>query len=210
MRWMIVLLAVVSLAGSAATARAQDPMYGGSGVEITPIVGYRWGGGLSSVSGFREVDTQDNWSYGVALGKRLPGFSSVEIAYTHFQGDVEATTNGGLKLPAVTLKRDDIMLNGKWYAYHGGAFMPYIVAGLGCSIFGSDRTETVGRFAWDLGAGLRRDMSQRVGLQIQGLWMPTWVTTGTGVWCDPFYCYGVGTGEYYDQFELSAGLIIKM
>src|SRR5262249_7563139 len=91
MRWMIALLAVASLAGSAATARAQDPMYGGSGVEITPIVGYRWGGGLSSVSGFREVDTQDNWSYGVSLGKRLPAFSSVEIAYTHFAGDVEAT-----------------------------------------------------------------------------------------------------------------------
>ena len=35
-------------------------------------------------------------------------------------------------------------------------------------------------------------------------------TTGSGLWCDPWYCYSVGTGEYYDQFELSGRLSIKI
>ena len=40
--------------------------------------------------------------------------------------------------------------------------------------------------------------------------MPVWFTTGSGVWCDPFYCYSVGTGESYDQWDVNAALIFKM
>jgi opacity protein-like surface antigen len=205
MRWKIALLAAVVLAVPTGVTWAQG------GLEITPLAGYRWGGGLSTVPLFRNVDTEDTWSYGIGLGKTMPRNSGVEIAWTHYSADVTANLEGtNAEIKAGPLNRDDILLNGYWYAYRANPqTLPFITAGIGASIFSSDKTETIGRFAWSLGAGIRREVSDRFALKIQGLWLPTWVTTGTGLWCDPFYCYTTGTGEFYDQFELSLGLVIK-
>jgi hypothetical protein len=216
MRWQSALLAVVLVVGTVGSAMAQQP--GTRGIEISPLFGYRWGGGMSSIQGLRDFDTQDNISYGVGLAKRTPKNSAAEFNWTHFEGDLEATTTlnqpgrpAGSKITGPKLKRDDIMLSGYWYAFDPSRpLIPYFTLGIGCSVFGSDRTETIGRFAWNLGAGFRRELNEKAALSVQGLWVPTWVTTGSGVWCDPFYCYSVGTGEYYDQFELSGKLTLKL
>ena len=216
MRWMKVLVMVVVLVATAGIAQAQLL----SGMEITPYFGYRWGGGLETVTGLRELETEDTYSYGVSLGRTVNRQSSAAIRWMHFEGDVDATTTGGIQLPLpgsdpFTLKRDDILLEGTWYAYRQGPTAPFIIAGLGASIFSGDGIETVGRFAWDIGAGIRRDLSETAALRIQGVWTPVWVTTGTGIWCDPYYytfypCYTTSTGEFYDQFEVSVGLTLKL
>ena len=217
MRLKVTLLVALLVASSVGTALAQQP--GTRGIEITPLFGYRWGGGMSTIPGIRDFDTKDNISYGVALVKRLPRNSAVDINWTHFSGDIEAITTTafpgsppiGTKLSGPAIVRDDILMNGYWYAFDPTRPMiPYFTLGIGASIFGSDKTSTIGRFAWDIGAGLRRELSDKMALSIQGLWLPTWVTTGSGLWCDPWYCYSVGTGEYYDQFELSGKLSIKL
>ena len=167
MRWKKALLMVALLAGTAQMAHAQLL----SGMEITPYFGYRWGGGLETVQGLREIETEDTYSYGVSLGRTINRQSSGAIRWMHFEGDMEATTNGGVHLPIdgrdpFVIKRDDIMLEGNWYAYRQGPTAPYIVAGLGCSIFSGDGIETVGRFAWDIGAGIRRDLSETAALRV--------------------------------------------
>ena len=216
MRLKVALLSAVFVVGSVGSALAQQP--GTRGIEITPQFGYRWGGGMSSITGLSDLETQDNISYGVALLKRLPRNSAVDINWTHFEGDLSATASIGqpgrpigTHLSGPTLKRDDILLSGYWYAFDPTRpLIPYFTLGVGCSIFGSDATETIGRFAWDIGAGFRRELSEKFALSVEGKWLPTWVTTGSGIWCDPFYCYSVGTGEYYDQFELAGKLSIKL
>ena len=217
MRLKVTLLVALLVASSVGTALAQQP--GTRGIEITPLFGYRWGGGMSTIPGIRDFDTKDNISYGVALVKRLPRNSAVDINWTHFSGDIEATTTQafpgsppvGTKLSGPSINRDDILMNGYWYAFDPSRPMiPYFTLGIGASIFGSEKTSTIGRFAWNIGAGLRRELNEKLALNIQGLWLPTWVTTGSGLWCDPWYCYSVGTGEYYDQFEVSGKLSIKL
>lgn len=210
MRRMVVVLVAGLLTAQAGAALAQYTEPTGK-LEIIPMAGYRWGGGLNTVSGFQSIDTQDNWAYGIGLGVVTPKNSEAEVMWTHFQGDIDVTLIGGTKVPAVgTIKRDDILLNGLWYAYHPTArTKPYFTAGLGAAIFSSDRTSTYGRFTWMLGVGLRRELSDRMAFRISGKWTPVWVTTGSGVWCDPFYCYSVGTGENYDQWEVAGSLVIK-
>ena len=98
-----------------------------------------------------------------------------------------------------------------WSARSSARFKarPYFTAGLGASIFYADNAETVGRFAWDLGAGVRRDFNEKMGLRVDFRWAPTWVTTGSAWWC--YYgCYPTETGEFFDQWELTGGLIIKL
>jgi len=210
MRWKAVMLVGGLLIAQAGAALAQYSEPSGK-LEILPFAGYRWGGGLSTVTGFRSIDTQDNWAYGVGLGMTTPKNSGVELAWTHFQGDVTGVTNGGLTVKGRSpLKRDDIMLNGLWYAYRPTKqTKPYFTAGLGAAIFSADGLSTIGRFSWMLGIGIHRDINEKAALRISGKWTPVWITTGSGVWCDPFYCYSVGTGENFDQWEAGLTLVLK-
>ena len=204
MRRLVVASAALAVAVIAGAAGAQ------SRFEIIPFAGYRWGGGLSTVQGVHDFDTQDTWSYGVALARQLPHNSAAELYYSHFSGDIDATLNLGPKV-STTLRRDDIMLDGDWYAgRYGQQTRPYFSAGIGASIFSSDRSETIGRFAWSLGGGVRHEINDRLALRLDGRWLPTWITTGSGIFCDPFFCYAVGTGESYDQFEVALGLALRL
>jgi len=180
-------------------------------LELIPFAGYRWGGGMSSIAGVREFDTQDNWAYGVALDAEMAHNSAVEVYYSHFTGDWDAVPTTGGRFSG-SLSRDDIMVNGIWYARAANPNVrPYFTAGLGVSIYSTDHADASGQFAWNLGAGLRKDVNEKVGLRLDGRWLPTWFNTGSSVWCDPYFgCYPTTTGEFFDQFELSAGLAVKL
>lgn len=209
MRWKAVVLVAGLLIAQAGAALAQYSQPSGK-LEIIPFAGYRWGGGLNTLTGIRSLDTQDNWAYGIGLGMTTPKNSGVEVAWTHFQGDIDIVTNGGLKATMGPLKRDDIMLNGLWYAYRPmRPTKPYFTAGLGAAIFTATGVPSATRFSWMLGIGIHRDINEKTALRISGKWTPVWVTTGSGVWCDPFYCYSVGTGENFDQWEAGLSLVIK-
>jgi len=207
MRKSLVALAVlVFVATEAGVAMAQQGV-----VEITPTVGWRWGGGMTSINGIRKFETDANVSYGISIGKRLYPTAGVDIGYMHFSGDTHADLVAGGTVSG-NLKRDDILLNGTWYAYKGTATAPFFTAGAGVSIFSTEHAGSNTRFAWDIGAGVKHDLSEKAGVRLQIKWMPTWVTTGTGLYCDPFYpyfCYTAGTGESYDQFETSLGIVFS-
>ena len=200
------LLLIGLLALSSVTASAQV-----RNVEIIPFGGYRWSGGISSLSGVTDFDVKDAAAFGVCLDFGMAYSSAAELYWSHWNGDWDATLVGGGKRSG-SFSRDDILLNGIWYATRSGAAArPYFTAGLGASIYYADNTETVGRFAWDLGAGVRRDFNEKMALRVDFRWVPTWVTTGSSVWCDPYFgCYPTETGEFFDQWEVSGGLIIKL
>jgi hypothetical protein len=206
MRRLSIVAVAVALSAVSAPARAQEP-----GIELIPFAGYRMGGGMSSISGISQFDTQDTYSIGAAIDKPLSQSSSVEIYWGHFTGDIDATFIGGLKATG-TLTRDDIMLNGIWYAYRAvPSTRPYFTAGLGASIMSPKGGESVGRFAWNVGAGVRHEFGPKLGFRLDGRWVPTWITTGSSPYCYPYYgCYTMSTGEFYDQFEVSLGLVLKI
>lgn len=201
------LIIIGLLAAWAGSALAQDGLY------VVPFAGYRWGGSMSTISGVTKFDVDDTWNYGVALDKELGREAAAELYYSHFQGDWHATLVGGIKRSGQA-RRDDIELNGLWYAYRPGRDVrPYFTAGLGASIFSSDQTSAYGRFAWNIGAGIRKDLNPKAALRLETRWHPTWVTTGSAIYCDPYYyygCYTVGSGEFFDQIEVTLGLAIRL
>jgi hypothetical protein len=148
----------------------------------------------------------------VALDAEMAHNSAAEIYNSHFAGDWNATLTGG-GTRSGSLSRDDTMLNGVWYARSANpSIRPYLTAGLGVSIYDSDQISASGHFARNIGAGVRHDINNKVGLRVDGRWLPTWFQTGNSVGCDPFWggCYAVNTGEFFDQFELTGGLVVKL
>lgn len=206
MRTMALLtIVLLMLLGTSASAQVRS-------VELIPFGGYRWSGGISSLTGVDEFNVKDAAAFGACLDFNMAYNSAAELYWSHWSGDWEATTVLGGNKRTGEFSRDDIMLAGIWYATRSGAVArPYFTAGLGASIFYADNVETVGRFAWDIGAGVRKDINEKLGLRVDFRWVPTWVTTGTSTWCDPYWgCYPASTGEFFDQWELTGGLIIKL
>jgi len=210
MRRIVVLMVAGLLTAQAGVALAQYGVGNPGKLEILPFAGYRWGGTLETVNLVRKIDTQDNYSYGIGFGVTTPKYSEVELSWTHYQGDVDFTLDNGTRGTGGVVKRDDIILSGTWYAYHNMSVLPYFTAGLGAAVFTSTNASSATKFTWDLGIGFRKDISDRVAIRLSGKWEPVWVTTGSGVWCDYYYCYSVGTGENYDQFEAGLNLIFKL
>ena len=183
---------------------------GEKGIDIIPFGGYRWGGNLTSISGVKTLDTKDAFSFGLAVDKRALENSAIELYWGHFSGDVDVELDNGSTRSGGPVSRDDFMLNGLWYAYRPEPkTLPYVTAGVGASVFSSDATETIGRFGWNLGLGVRHELNDKVGMRVEGRWVATYFTTGTDIWCDPFACYPVSDDELYDHFEVSLGLIFK-
>lgn len=208
MKRACMLSAVVAvLCSSAASAQVR-------GIEITPMGGYRWSTNLSSVPGIREFNIKDGPVYGVAIGSQLGGSgAAAEISWAHWNGSFEGIreTLGGDTDFSADFSRDDIFVNGLWYlSPRPGPTKGYFTAGAGVAIFDSENASATGRFGWQIGLGIRHEVNDRFAIRTDFKWLPVWVTTGSGIWCDPFYCYSVPTGESFDQFEWSGGLVMKM
>jgi hypothetical protein len=179
-------------------------------IEIVPFGGYRWSGGISNVSGVSKFDAKNAGVFGAALDVNVSTDAALELYWSHFKGDWETQDVSG-EVGTGTFKRDDFHLGGIWYAASPGRLgRLYISAGFGVSIYSSDDAETQGRFAWSLGAGMRRDWSRRLGLRADFRWAPNYITEGGSFWCDSFNCYPVTSGSLFNQWELSAGLIVKI
>ncbi len=98
---------------------------------------------------------------------------------------------------------------------------PYLLIGLGATHYPSvgyaktsgqtGTTASQTKFSTVLGAGVKAYASQKVGLQLGILWVPTYIKTdATGWWCDPWYgCYVTGNAQYSNQFMLNAGVTFR-
>lgn len=66
------------------------------------------------------------------------------------------------------------------------------------------------KFSGTFGGGIDVFPFPRVGLQAMARWTPAFVKANSGSWwCDPYWgCY-LGTGQYFNQVEVGAGLSIR-
>jgi hypothetical protein len=179
-------------------------------IEIVPFGGYRWSGDISSVGGASNLDVKGAGVFGLALDVNVSENSALELYWSHFTGDWEASLADSTT-PTGSISRDDILLGGVWHSPSPGRIARlYISAGFGASIYSSPDAEPIGRVAWSLGGGGRRDLHEKIALRADFRWAPTYVTRGSSQWCDSYNCYPVSSGTLFNQWELSLGLLLKI
>ena len=98
---------------------------------------------------------------------------------------------------------------------------PFVLFGLGATSFGSvDFTTLNGtpftidgstQFSTTLAAGVKMFPSPGFGFRAGVQWIPTYIKSDAdGYWCDPWFgCYVVGDARYSNQWDLSAGVIVR-
>ena len=222
-RLFVRTVAVASLlaAASAAPAAAQIPT---TAFEITPLIGYVWGGafptnGITNVPNGRLVQ-QSGLGWGVEAGYTPNGSSWFELTYLRQDSDINfVATGGGCTLVnqtncTSTLAVNYIHAGGRWEFGHKAKIHPFLGAGLGVTIFdlGAPGVGSSTDFSISGQAGVRYmfGKAQRVGLRgtFRGWW--SFVPNGqVAAWCGWYGCFAQQASSTVAQGEISGGLVIQ-
>jgi hypothetical protein len=181
------------------------------GFEITPFIGYQFGGDAYDYWSGTSVSLDDGSTYGLALDIPVGHFgdSFVEIYWSRH--DSGARTYG---FEPISLDLDvDVWQIGGMHEFPGynPNVRPYVAATVGATSFranapwsGSDTFFSAG-----LGGGVKIMMSNHVGLRLDARGLANFVGTGGGsLGCGPNGCWFGFSNDVLWQFEASAGLTI--
>ena len=201
---------IASLVPSPAAAQSYD----GHRYELTPLVGYRWGGQISGEDNvFFETDLEVNDSEIFGLIFEIPLSSNFQLELLANRQSTELGFDQGLF--GGTFDVADITLD----YYHVGFLMqttdndvvPFFVASAGITrldpdIPGADSEE---RFSMSLGGGVKVFFNDHFGLRFEGRGYFTIIDDyDSGCYDDCCGCYDYyGEGTYLSQGEGSVGLI---
>jgi opacity protein-like surface antigen len=191
------------------TVLAVAPAWAAGGMYISPMVGYTTPGSLElGETDLTDVSVTGGLTWGGQLGfAPKPGFA-FEASWMQQESHLSIRDVDVLGLKVGQLH--GVFLFEK-IAY-GKKARPYFLLGAGATFFNPDHGfDTKSKFSWSIGAGVKADMSDKVGLKVQGKYNPSYLSDDWGgTWCDPFYgCYAVADPDYLDQGEFSAGLMYK-
>jgi outer membrane protein with beta-barrel domain len=205
------LLTASLLLLAASTARGQT-------VEITPVVGYRFGGSFTAGTStgpqgdFANYEIEDAASFGVHLGFRVARDGEIEVLYSRQNTRL---STGGLftGTPVLDLALESWHAGGNYlFAEEDARVRPYIGMGLGFTRLlpgpGDSTDET--RFSASFAAGAKVWLGRHVGFRFEGRGFYTFLggshqsscQTGQG-------CQVHAEGSEISQGDATVGLILR-
>lgn len=195
---------------SAGAAHAQK-------AEITPFVGYQFGGEIRVRDG--ELRIKDDINYGVVLDYTLNRSGQIEASYTRQDTRLEFSEFGTGRRPIYDMSVNYWQIGGLYRFDATATARPFFTLTLGLTHFGigDQLDEDAPRLASDtffsmvLGGGVKIFPSERVGVRLGANLYSTILDSSSGFWCTlPGGC-GVGlSGWAVWQGSASAGLTIAL
>jgi opacity protein-like surface antigen len=195
-------------------------------VEIIPYLGYTLSEGVdiqaTDIPGDRTVnglDPTSALSYGfeadLLLGENFYLGFNFSNQDSELQGKIQG--EGKLKLTDMSVQNYHGI-----FGYNVGdsdeSMRPYFFGGLGATHYNPDDIEGYSvdgstRFSTTWGGGVKFYFSENVGARLGARWTPTYINSeASGIWCSPWIgggCWVLGSPNYSNQFEMSAGLALR-
>ncbi len=205
------VLATALLVTVPAAARGQT-------VEITPLIGYRIGGGFSATvgsdpaAGTVDYEVKDAGSFGVHLGFRVARDGEIELLYAR-QNTRLATAGLFTGEPLFDLALETWQAGGNYlFAEEGARLRPYIGAGLGITRLlpepASLQDET--RFSASFAAGVKVSLARHLGLRLEARGFFTVLESDRQTFCGSGQgCLVHASGSDISQGEVRAGLVLR-
>jgi len=191
-----------------ALASAQD-----MGTEITPFVGYRFGGTFESADATFKYEMQDSSSFGLLLNFRHKGNTQWEILYSQQSSEAQYSGAAGPD-PVVDVDIHVLQLGGT-YRGDGEKARPYLAATMGGTHI---RTESNGSksdtfFSGSIGVGMMFLPRSRVGIRVEARAYGTLVDSNSDIFCqtgpNQNICAIRIDGNLLSQVEVFAGITFR-
>lgn len=185
---------------SASFASAQN-------AEITPYLGYRFGGNFTNKERSTAFNVQNSPAFGAIFDYKVHDFILVEFHWSH-QGSTLELTRDEQQVET------DISIDN----FHGGVLFqggtrdlhPYFVASVGATHFGIQGTESSTKFSLGVGGGMKGLVTERIGwrFEFRGFTTFTSIEDSYEV-CDVWGCVDVNsTGTVFWQAQILGGVTI--
>ncbi|HYN41055.1 MAG TPA: peptidylprolyl isomerase, partial [Thermoanaerobaculia bacterium] len=160
-------------------------MRSGGRFEITPTVGYRFGGTAStSYSTFIEsVEISPDLSFGMTLEYALRPNVSLEFIWSHQDSELKLNYRqpppAGYSERLTHLNVDTFQIGGLWqFGTYGDSFRPYLDFLLGLSILTpAPQFSTLTRFSGSVGGGAKYTLSDAMGFRLGIRFMPIYLNS---------------------------------
>src|SRR5262245_45954144 len=171
-----------ALATGAASPAAAQP------AEITPLGGFRVGGGFFETSTGRPIDPGAAPAVGVAVDIPLSGGLQFEAAFSHERADLSVVHPPSTIPARLRVVADHYQAGGLQEFGSNPRARPFLTGVLGLTRYASEGDNQV-RFLVGAGGGIKLFSSPRVGVRLDGRVFTTIIdANGTGLAC------GAGTG----------------
>ena len=193
----------------ATPVRAETPEYR---FELTPTLGYRFGGEFEEVDGDTTVDLDDSSSFGLILNGQDARNTQWEVYYARQATSADTATVPGLG--AETDLELHYLQVGGTYRGSGDRVKPFLSAGFGGTHISPDISTLDSETYWSfsIGTGLQFYTSERWGLRLEGRGIGTLVDTDSALFCvsdSGAVCAFRIEGRVLWQFETFAGVTFR-
>ncbi len=177
--------------------------------EITPTVGYRFGGTVDNDDG--QFSANDDLAWGGTIGYRVKRDGLVELVYSRQSTTIRFDPDTAAQFTVGGAAIEYIQIGGALEFGHNERTKPYFALTVGATHFSPQTTGLGDEWDFSVGGalGLKTYLSQHLGLRAQvRLWMTT-LSADTEFWCTlPGVCViSASDGVFFTQGELSGGLI---
>jgi len=196
-RWLV----VAWLAGLAAPAAAQT-------VEITPVGGYRFGGGFYERVTQQQVDLDGAPALGLVVNVPLHDGLFVEALVSHQEAGVDVPASAFAPSRRWRMVVEHYQAGGLQEFGTGRRARPFLTGLLGLTRYAADGDNEI-RFTVGAGGGVKLMPVPRLGLRLDGRLFMTFVEAeGRAIACSPGICLVAFEADVVLQAEFTAGIVV--
>ena len=182
-------------------------------LQLTPFVGYRFGGTFKDKDTDEEYDLNDNSSVGLIINFPSRGNTEWEIYYSEQSTEVKT---GSLFQGATLLDMDVqyLQLGGTYLFDRSKQAQPYFVATAGIARMDPSGADTSADtfFSFAVGGGWKYFPDSRIGIRLDGRFIGTLIDSNSSIFCQSGQggsCVINTSGSILYQFEMQAGVIFR-
>ena len=162
---------------------------------------------------YDRLEFKDSASFGLSVGTDVSSEGALEVLWSHQATSVTGRLAAdGTKAKISDVNADQFLFDGL-YLMGDEKLRPFVLAGVGATTWNpTGNYESVMRFSWALGGGLKYYMSQRFGIRLDARWVPTLVESNNSVFCvsnGGAQCNVTSSGQLVNQFEFAASAILR-
>lgn len=183
-------------------------------LEVTPLVGYTFGGSFEETYSGTDLDLDEGVSLGAAIDFPLGQGRQVELYYSRQPTELQA--DGPLLSEEALFDLDVHYIHiGGTYTWHDeGPVRPFVAGTLGVTHLDPEPSglDSRTRFSLGLGGGARVFATEHIGLRFEGRGFVTLIDDdggGTVFFSDPGGLSVAVSSDFFAQFVFNAGVFFR-
>ncbi len=179
--------------------------------EITPLLGYTFGGNFKDSETDETLDFDEGASYGVILGLRdetKVGGAFYELLYLRQETYLKLENTEFISKEQFDVDVNYLHFGGR-FGPEGATFNPYVAAGLGVTYFDPQKGDSETKFSFSIGGGVNIPLYKHIALRLEGRGFGTVISNDSSVFCSDNQCLIKAKGDVLWQFTGFSGVVFS-